>query len=124
LFWTIPVPRRSIDVHLGAGQASFRLTTEIFDDHDLMSSLTGAFPAGFPQMAEVTFDIEWGGVLDRARIRNQAMNFEGEFVQTGCTIEWSARNPSSGFTFSSAPAETSQNVYALLGRERNGVFFE
>jgi hypothetical protein len=123
LFWTIPIPRNSVDVHVGAGQAAFRLTTQTFDDHDLQSSLTGVFPAGFPQIAEITFDIEWSGVLDRAHIRNEAQNFEGEFVKTGSTIQWSARNPVSGFTFASEPPDPSRVLYAVVGHERNGKFF-
>jgi hypothetical protein len=123
LFWTIQIPRDSVDVRLGSGQASFRLTTKTFDDHDLQSSLTKIYPAGFPQIAEVTFDVEWGGVLDRQHVRNEAMNFEGDFFETGSTIEWSASNPSTGFQFTSEPANPAGLVGAVMGRERSGVFF-
>jgi len=111
-----------VDVHLGAGQASFRLTTSVFDDHDLQSSITGVFPPGFPQTAEVTFDVEWSGVIDTAHIRNDAMNFEGDFAQTGTTIQWSAHNPSTGFQFTSEPPNPARLVGAVIGRERNGMF--
>jgi hypothetical protein len=37
------------------------------------------------------------------------------------TIEWSATEE--GFAFESDPAETSTNVFSLIGHERNGVFF-
>ena len=74
-------------MHLGAGQASFRLTKTIPDDHDLKSSLTNVFPAGFPQTAEVTFDVEWSGIIDSAHVTNEAMNFEGDFAYTGSTIQ-------------------------------------
>jgi len=123
VFWTILVPRDSVDVHLGAGQASFRLTTSTFDDHDLKSSLTQVFPAGFPQIAEITFDVEWSGIVDTAHIRNEALNFEGDFLQTGSTIQWSALNPSSGFRFTSEAPNPARLVNAVIGRERNGVFF-
>jgi hypothetical protein len=116
------VPRNSVDVHFGSGRAAFRLTTEIFDDHDLLSSLTENFPAGFPQIAEVTFNVEWSGILDRQHVRNEAQNFEGDFIQTGSTIEWSAVNPS-GLQFTSEPANPAGVVGAVIGRERNGVFF-
>ena len=109
-------------MHLGAGQASFRLTTSLFDDHDLQSSLTGAFPPGFPHIAEVTFDIEWSGIIDSAHVTNEAMNFEGDFAYTGSTIQWSARDPVTGFQFTSDPATVLRG--AVLGHERNGVFFE
>ena len=117
------MPRNSIDVHFGAGHASFRLTTEILDDQDLMSSLTENYPFGFPQPAEVSFEVEWSGILDKAHIRNEAMNFEGNFLQTGSTIRWSALNPSTGFQFTSDEPDPAGVIYAVIGRERNGVFF-
>lgn len=122
VFWTMPVPRNSVDVHFGAGRAAFRLTTQIFDDHDVQSSLTENFPSGFPQIAEITFDVEWSGILDRQHIRNEAQNFEGDFLQTGSTIEWSAVN-ASGFQFTSESANPEAVVGAVIGHERNGVFF-
>ena len=115
------VPRNSVDVQFGSGRAAFQLTTQMFDDHDLLSSLTGSFPAGFPQTAQVTFNVKWGGILDRQHIRNEAQNFEGDFIQTGSTIEWSAVNPS-GFQFTSEPANPAGVVGAVIGRERNGIF--
>jgi hypothetical protein len=123
VFWTVPVARDSIEMHLGAGKAAFRLSLQIPDDHDLQSSLTRMFPPGFPQMAEVSFEVEWSGIRDRARIRNEPMNFEGEFFQTGSTIRWSSLNPSSGFQFVSEPPNPSRVVNAVIGHERNGIFF-
>ena len=74
-------------------------------------------------MAEVAFDVEWSGILDRAHIHNEAMNFEGEFLQTGSTIHWSAFNPTSGFVFASEGPNPARLIYAVIGHERNGVFF-
>jgi hypothetical protein len=112
-----------VEVHLGAGQASFRLTRTVADDHDFKSSVTNVFPPGFPQTAEVTFDVEWSGIIDSAHVTNEAMNFEGDFAYTGSTIQWSARDPVTGFEFTSEPPNPSRLVGAVLGRERNGVFF-
>jgi hypothetical protein len=122
LFWTIAAPRNSVDVHLGAGQASLRLTTQVFDDHDLQSSLTKVYPVGFPRLAEITFDVEWGGILDRQHVLNQDMNFEGDFLLTGATIDWSARD-ASGVAFVSEPPRPDRVFYAVVGRERNGIYF-
>ena len=46
-----------------------------------------------------------------------------EMFKTGSTIEWSSFNPSSGFRFTSEPANPAALLYAVIGRERNGVFF-
>jgi hypothetical protein len=124
LFWTIPVPHDSVAISLGSGRAAFNLTTDVFDDHDLKSSLTKVFPPGFPQIANVTFAVEWSGVLDHQHVRNEAMNFEGDFYATGSTIEWSSFNPSSGFQFTSEPANPARVIGAVIGHERSGVFFE
>ncbi len=123
MFWTVPVPHDSVSVSLGSGRASFNLTTDTFDDHDLKSSLTKVFPAGFPQIASVTFAVEWSGVLDHQHVENEAMNFEGDFYATGSTIEWSSSNPS-GFQFTSEPANPARLVGAVIGHERSGVFFK
>jgi hypothetical protein len=100
VFWTIPISRRDVDVNLAAGRAAFRLSTQIFDDHDLQSSITEVFPA-----------------------HNEAMNFEGRFLQTGSTMNWSAFNPASGFEFRSEDPNPARLIYAVIGHERNGVFF-
>ena len=123
LFWTMFVPNGAVDVHLGSGRASFQLTTPIADDHDLKSSLTRVFPPGYPQTAEVTFDVQWSNVLDRQHIRNADMGFEGDFLKTDSTIEWRSTNPATGFQFTSEPANPSRTLYAVIGHERNGVFF-
>lgn len=118
------MPADSISVQFGSGRALMRVDEiEIFDDHDLMSSLTGVFPAGFPQAAVVSFVIEWEGILDRQQIRNEMQNFEGTFLQTGSTMQWEARNPATGFTFVSEPPDPGGNVYAVIAHERNGRFF-
>jgi len=124
LFWTIPVSHDSVSVSLGSGRASFNLTTDIFDDHDLKSSLTKVFPSGFPEIASVTFAVEWSGVFDHQHVRNEAMNFEGDFYATGSTIEWSSFNASSGFQFTSEPPNPARLIGAVIGHERSGVFFE
>jgi hypothetical protein len=112
-------------VHLGAGQSSLRLSTTVFDDHDLQSSLgVRPFPAGFPQGAEVSFEVEWSGILEQQHIRNEDMNFEGDFMHTGSTIQWSARDLSSGFEFFSEGPNPARAFYGVIGQERNGVFFE
>jgi hypothetical protein len=123
LFWTILVPHNSVKVDLDNGRASFELTTATYDDHDLQSSLTRSYPAGFPQLGNITFDVKWGGILDQGYVRSEAMNFEGNFLRTGSTIEWSSFNPVSGFQFTSEPANPARLVGAIIGRERSGVFF-
>ncbi len=76
------------------------------------------------QIASVTFVVEWSGVLDHQHVGNEAMNFEGDFYATDSTIEWSSFNTSSGFQFTSEPANPARLIGAVIGHERDGVFFK
>jgi hypothetical protein len=118
LFWITPIPRRSVEVNLRRGTAA--LAVEDLDTPDwftLLNSLRG----GETVPAEVTFDVRWGNVLRRLDLRDETVGFTGEFIETEADIEWSVSQD--GFEFESDPFGTSQSVFAVIGRERNGVFF-
>jgi hypothetical protein len=40
--------------------------------------------------ATVSFDVEWKGVVATAEIHNNSQRFQGSFLSTGATINWSA----------------------------------
>ena len=107
---------------------------ELFNDHDVANSLTYGLglpgDLGFPYprinpvqpvRASVSFEIEWSGLLGAAEIRNATQGFEGSFLKTGATIKWSSEE--AGFRFQSEEPNPSRKQFAVLGRERNGVFF-
>jgi hypothetical protein len=78
--------------------------------------------AGGPSVpATVSFDVHWSGVRRLDNIHDKTNGFAGQFIENMATIEWSATEE--GFAFDSDPAETSTNVFSLIGHERNGVFF-
>jgi hypothetical protein len=70
----------------------------------------------------VTFEVRWRHVLKTQHFRDATVGFEGTFKQTDANIEWSMRN-ATGFRFESNPSNQT-TLTALLGRERNGVFFD
>ena len=118
VFWTIALPASTVDVNPGAGRASFRATDlAVPDYHDFISSI---FPAESVP-ARVSFDIRWHEIQGRDNRKNADEGFAGEFVVTKATAEWSSRQ--AGFEFQSDPAETSVSEHAIVGHERNGVFF-
>jgi len=125
----IPATQDSIEVSFGAGVASLRLRdVPVMDAHDLYNNLTnghGFPPLGIPPVAPVpamvSFDIEWSGIIDSAKVVNVMHNFRGQFVKTGATIDWSAE--SANFAFQSESPNPARNLYALIGHEQNGVFF-
>jgi hypothetical protein len=118
-----------MEIHLGEGVAALRLRdVPVMDAHDLYNNLTngqGFPPLGVPPVAPVpamvSFDIEWSGIIDSAKVVNVMQNFRGQFVKTGATIDWSAE--SANFAFQSENPNPARNLYAVIGHEQNGVFF-
>jgi hypothetical protein len=125
----IPTPRDSIAIDFDEGVASLKLSdVAVMDSHDLFNNLTHGqgFPSlGIPPIAPVpatvSFDIEWSGIIDSAKVVNVMQNFRGQFVKTGATIDWSAA--SANFTFQSESPNPARNLYAIIAHEKNGVFF-
>ena len=125
----IPTSHDSIKIDFQEGSASLRVRDiAVTDAHDLYNNLTnghGYAPLGVPPVAPVpatvSFDIEWSGITDSAKIVNVLQNFRGQFVKTGATIDWSAE--SANFAFQSEGRNPARNLYAVIGHEQNGVFF-
>jgi len=135
VFWTVPVPQRAITVDFEDTIARLRVRRlTVFDDHDLANSLTsglglpGDLGFSFPKIspvapvrATVSFDIGWSSNLGEATIHNASQGFQGAFRQTTAAMSWSAQQE--GFRFESDAANTSISVFAVIGIERNGIFF-
>ena len=129
LFWVIPSPRDSMEIDFEEGAARLRLRdVPVTDAHDLYNNLTtgqGYPPLGVPPVApvpaRVSFDIEWSGITESAKVVNVLQNFRGHFVKTGATIDWSAE--SAAFAFQSENPNPARNAYAVIGHEQSGVFF-
>ena len=121
LFWTMAIPDGSVDVNPGKGRASLAAENlDVLDFHDFLNAIFGGGPAPVP--ARVSFEVHWDDVLERVKITNADQGFAGSFVRTNATMEWSATV--GDFSFQSDPAHTSSSVFAEVGEERNGVFFQ
>ena len=82
----------------------------------------GLLPEPIPWVdAVVSFHVEWSGVGRRFSHSDVENDFTGQFIENTATIAWSARQP--GFSFVSDPANTSSSYFSMIGRERNGVYF-
>ncbi len=120
LFWTIPVPDDSVKIHVGRGEASFELdNVPLLDFGNFCNDLVH----GPSVPATASFKVQWSRVIRRANVRNATEGFAGHFAITNATLEYSASVPGNNFAFVSDPASASANVFAQIGRERNGVFF-
>jgi hypothetical protein len=119
LFWTVAMPQDSVQVDLGRGTASMRLTDYALRDYgSIPNALFGGGPAPVP--ATVSFEVRWSGLGERVSLRNQAGGFAGDFLRNTAQMEWSATvGP---YRFRSDAASTSSSDFAEIGRERSGVF--
>jgi len=124
LFWTVPLPESGVQVHPGNGYASMEArNVAILDYGDIGSALFGGGPP--PTPGKVSFRVVWNGVLDRVKIRNTDPiygGFGGSFVYNTAQMEWTASV--GDYMFASGPLAKSSSVFAQLGQERNGFFFE
>lgn len=118
LFWTQAIAQDNVKVHLGDGAASMRVTNLPEDDaHNLLNALTG----GPTEPSTVSFDMTWTGQRPLVDFTDAVHGFTGSFMFSTVTVDWSAHE--AGFAFASDPAATTSTVAAVMGRERNGVFF-
>jgi len=129
LFWLVSAPHDAVQVDLGAGTASVRMTdVPVFDAHDIANALTGGLGLTNPPIppiaavpATVSIDIEWSNVLERAKVTNDMEAFAGQFLKTEATISWSSNEAE--FSFVSEAPDPTRNIYSVIGQIRNGVFF-
>jgi hypothetical protein len=120
LFWTMHISTQDVHADLGRATATMRVrNADVEDYHTLKNSLLD----GPSDPASVSFVIRWQGVQARVAVRDFELGFAGQFIEDSATVEWSARVPSTGFSFRSDPATTSKTTFAEIGSERNGVFF-
>ena len=125
LFWTVQLPEDSIEVQLGKGSASLQAwDVPILDYGNILNALfNGDNPPPVP--GSVSFKVVWSGVNQRVKIRNTDPifgGFAGEFIRNTAQMEWTATVGDS--TFVSDPLATSSSIFAEIGHERNGCFFE
>jgi hypothetical protein len=87
------------------------------DYHNLLNALTD----GPSDPASASFNMRWAATEPSMNVTDAVHGFTGRFRISTVSIEWSASVGS--FEFTSDPA-TTVNVRSVIGRERNGVFFQ
>ena len=123
LFWTTEIPDNGVEVQLGRGYASVEAhNIPIIDYGDIGNAIFGGGPPGVP--GHISYRVVWSGVDHRRNFKNTDPvygGFAGNFVYNKAQMEWSARVGDN--LFLSAPMGTSSSSFAVIGEERNGVFF-
>ncbi len=112
-------PAEAVAADVAAGTASYEASNLSCRDSGFV--LNGALQEGPSLPAKVSWNMHWSGPTGRSTIKDSTNRFALDAVETNCVIDWSADGPE-GFRFEADPA-SSNSVYALVGKERNGVFF-
>jgi hypothetical protein len=116
VFWTNFVPKNSVqdddDFEDGAEMEVSRLA--VFDYFNLNNALAD----GSSIPAHVSYEIGWSGDGSPLTIDDGA-NFHFQGRRTNGRVAWTAHE--SGFSFKSL--QTTHTNFALVGHERNGVFY-
>ena len=125
LLWTVRAPASAVQVNFDQGIATYHMADLAMKDYGtLANALFGGGAPGVPGpgvASSVTWSMQWRDVAETQNVRDAAVGFTGTYQRTGAHIEWSMEN-ADGFHFQSNSA--GQKVLsALLGRERNGVYF-
>jgi hypothetical protein len=117
------IPLDGIDTHLGQGTAELKF--EEVGVHDWiteLNSLSNGALLGAPADATMSVDIRWSNITRAVLGVSDATNgFQGDFFETGATIEVSIENDDGSFSFSGS-GDTSGG-FAEIGHEQNGKFF-
>lgn len=125
LFWTIPVSPDAVAIDLDAGTARFHAQTMPMPDFFNFPNAVGLVPNPVPPGAgHVSFDVRWQASGAATQLRDAVNHFAGLFIPSQARIWWSASEPALSFQFMSDGADTSTTIQtAVIGHERNGVFF-
>jgi hypothetical protein len=118
LFWTVPLPLGSVRVGGLSGAASMSATELQIDDYfTIENALFGGGPEEVTAIA--SFDVEWSGATAGGSASDATNDFTLEWVTTGGTMAWTVE--SGGATYASTGVTATP--FAIVGKERNGVFF-
>ena len=112
------IPNDTVSADLSAGTASYKAADLACRDSGFV--LNGIVQ-GPSQPAKVSWDMQWSAPSGRSTVNDDKNRFRLDATETRCVIDWSAEGPE-GFSFTADPS-SSDAVYALVGRERNGVFY-
>lgn len=89
------------------------------DYGSISNSLGGPNPSSTPGV--ISFDIEWQGRMNRISISDPAEPFRAEVIENAASIGWTATTK--GVTYVSDRPDPATSLFAEIGHEQNGTFF-
>lgn len=114
----MPISPSSIQYNLSAGTGALHIANQQMGD---FTKVPNSLMHGPSVPAAISYDVRWSGPGTPISANDAKNGFAGDFLENTATVSASASRQ--GFQFVSDPASTSKSVFAVLGRERNGVFF-
>jgi hypothetical protein len=140
LFWTVLLPCSSVQVHPRAGIATYQVSNLVTTD---FGNTMNDLKHGPSVPATVSFIVHWSGVTSNTQRwhlkptnpggSHSTKPFAGKFVVSQlpgngtATMQWStSEGPASSPTlqFVTDWSKPSECLWTVVGRERNGVFFD
>jgi hypothetical protein len=121
VFWTMRVPKTSVTIHPGVGDARFAASDlAMFDYFTEVNSILrdGSAPI---VAATASVEIHWTGTGERLQVDNDTAGFGGQYENASSMIEWSAEN-TDGYFFSTVNSSETTVRHAFTAHVRNGVF--
>jgi hypothetical protein len=118
----MPVPKTSVTVHLGAGDAHFTVSDLAMFDY--FTNVNSILRDGSAPIVDATasVDIQWTGTGERLQVDNDTAGFGGQYENASGSIEWSAEN-AEGYFFSTVNSSETTVRHAFTAHVRNGAFF-
>ena len=114
------MPRSSIAIHPGKGDARFRFSNfSLLDYFTVVNAIlrTGSDPLD----TTASVDIAWSGTGERMRVENDDQGFAGNYENADASVQWSASN-SAGYSFSTAGSSDVTVAHAFTAKLRTGSF--
>jgi len=103
---------------VAGGTASFRVADVSTRDYTIVLNGIAQGPSS---PATVSWEVTWDTPTGNVHLSDDKNRFRLDGVETKARMTWSAKGPGD-FSFTGDPS-SSNTVYALVAKERNGSFF-
>jgi hypothetical protein len=129
LFWTVPVRRGTTRIDLHHATAAMRGDAVVIPDyHDIVNAVGLASPPIPTVPGTVSWRMRWTGSGPAQTLTDPTFHFTGTFIPCTAHVDWSVEEPAKHFRYVSSPdgqatVTSATGSPAVIGFERNGVFF-
>jgi hypothetical protein len=117
LFWTVPMPDDGLRMSADGLTASVHLRDFPVQDQPNFPNTQPTYPA------RITLDLTWQAGGRQMGISDPMNQYRLLFHKANAQVALQVTVPEVGFSFTSAPADTSETLFAMLGYDQNGIFY-